>query len=381
MKYTLGLVTAVLTVVFVAAATVQPSSLAAATPEGAVQALFERVKSHELIHGAGGLLGSVRREQQFSSAYSYLANTSEISASDFLGSLLGTNGSLRTTSNLQSVTTKVLSRSGNEATVRADLTWSTAVGAVYETRDLKTEKEGSVWKVDWPVEKQPNVPPQVIPVTFLRWDVIQRGANDDFGAQNVEAPRVRVVSMNAVSDEGGTTVLGEVVNEDTVPAFVSISAYPIGKSGAQLGEESSFDKISHTLLPKEVSPFRIDFPAVPLAKIKSVRIQPTALLVGASADPVIGVLHQRLETTADGRHVLKGELINESGETVNIPHVLATYYDNAGKVIWVSDGYVSKALLPQVPVPFALDLRDDLAPKVNNYRVTVNEFSLQRQGQ
>ncbi len=54
--------------------------------------------------------------------------------------------------------------------------------------------------------------------------------------------------------------------------------------------------------------------------------------------------------------------MNQSGETVNIPHVLATYYDNSGKVIWVSDGYVDQALLPQTPVPFAVDLRDEMAP-------------------
>ncbi len=64
---------------------------------------------------------------------------------------------------------------------------------------------------------------------------------------------------------------------------------------------------------------------------------------------------------------------------VNIPHVLATYYDNAGKVIWVSDGYVDHALLPQTPVPFALDLPTDLASKVQNYRVTVNQYMLNRQ--
>ena len=46
---------------------------------------------------------------------------------------------------------------------------------------------------------------------------------------------------------------------------------------------------------------------------------------------------------------------------MNIPHVLATYYDNSGKVIWVSDGYVDQALLPQTPVPFAVDLSDKMA--------------------
>jgi hypothetical protein len=58
--------------------------------------------------------------------------------------------------------------------------------------------------------------------------------------------------------------------------------------------------------------------------------------------------------------------------------VLATYYDNAGRVIWVSDGYVQSALLPNSPVPFAVSLRDDVAPNVNSYRITVNHYSSDR---
>jgi hypothetical protein len=101
--------------------------------------------------------------------------------------------------------------------------------------------------------------------------------------------------------------------------------------------------------------------------------------VAASADPVVGVLHQRIEKDSRGRTVLKGELVNQTGETVNIPHVLATFYDNAGRVIWVSDGYVDRALLPQTPVPFSVAVRDDLAQNVQTYRVTVNQYSLDRQ--
>src|SRR5512142_2195146 len=117
----IGILCIVLTAILVAAGTLRSNEAAApTTPEGAVQSLFARVKSHELIHGAGGLLGAKRREQQFSSAYSFVANTSEISATDFVGDLLGTNGSLRTTSNLQTVNTKLLSQNGSEAMVRAD---------------------------------------------------------------------------------------------------------------------------------------------------------------------------------------------------------------------------------------------------------------------
>ena len=363
MKRVLPIVIIIMTVVLVAVGTVRPSgSSPAKSPEGAVQSLFAHVKAHD-----------------YQGAYAYVANAGNGDEHAFARDLSGRDGSLRTYSSLQRADTKVLHQNDNEALVRATLQYSTAVGASYDTRDLKVVKEGDSWKVEWPLEKEAKVPPQVIQSTYLRWDVITRGSSDDWGAQNVEAPRVRIVSMNAIPQGSNTIIVGEIENEDTVPGFVSVSATLTGKDGNVLGEESSFDKISHTLLPKEISPFRIDFPQVALAKVKSVHMQPNSMLVPASADPVIGVMHQRVETDARGRHVLKGELVNQSGQIANIPHVLATYYDNAGKVIWVSDGYLDQALLPQTPVPFAVDLRDDLASKVHNYRVTVNQYMLDRQ--
>ncbi len=365
MKRTLPIILIVLTIALVAAGTIRPNELSPArSPEGAVQSLFAHVKAHD-----------------YKGAYSYVARDSNTDEAAFARDLSGRDGSLRTYSSLQQADTKVLHEDDQQALVRASLQYATAVGAFYDTRDLKVVKENGSWKVEWPVAKEPKVPPQVIQENYLRWDVITRGASDDFGAQNAEAPRVRIVSMNAIPQENGTIIVGEIENEDTVPGFVAVSATLVGKDGNVLGEESSFDKISHTLLPKEISPFRIDFPKVKLANVKSVRMQPNAMLVPASADPVIGVLHQRVETDNRGRHVLKGELLNQSGEVVNIPHVLATYYDNSGKVIWVSDGYIDQALLPQTPVPFAVDLRDDLAANVHNYRVTVNQYILNAQDQ
>jgi hypothetical protein len=362
MSRTVAIALCILTVALIALGSIRPTQLTpATTPEGAVRSLFERAKSRD-----------------FNGAYQYVAKSSNVDPGTFYRDLNGRDASLRTFSSLQKVESKVMRSTGNDAVVRADLQWSTAVGAIYDTRDLNVVKENGSWRVVWATEKPAKVPPQVIPVNYLRWDIV-RGADDDWGAQNVEAPRVRIVSMNAIERDGGTIVLGEVVNEDTVPGFVSVSATLLGTDGGTLGEESSFDKMSHTLLPKEVSPFRIDFPGIKLAKVKSVRMQPNSMLVPASADPVIGVLHQRVEVDGRGRHVLKGELINQSGQTVNIPHVLATYYDNGGKVIWVSDGYVDKALLPQTPVSFAVALRDDLAQNVQNYRVTVNQYSIDRQ--
>jgi hypothetical protein len=358
----LTIIFVILTLGLVAVGAIHKSATApASTPEGAVQDMFQNAQGHD-----------------WQSAYSYIAPSSNVDLQTFIKDLSGRDGSLRTYSQLESVVTRTLRENENDAVVRSELKYSTAVGAFYDTRDLKVIKDNGNWKVLWAAEKYPTVPPQVIPVNYLRWDIIWRGSGDDWGAQNVENPHVRILSMNPTEHDGGVIIMGEVENEDTVPAFVSVGATLVGKDGQDLAQESSFDKTSHVLLPKEISPYRIDFPNTKLSQLKSVRMKPDAMLVPASADPVIGVMHQRIDKDAKGRTVLRGELVNESGETVNIPHVLATFYDNSGKVIWVSDGYVDHALLPQTPQPFAVDLRDELASNVHTYRVTVNQYSLNR---
>ncbi|HYG97836.1 MAG TPA: hypothetical protein VD837_01805 [Terriglobales bacterium] len=363
MKRVLPIVVIVLTVVFVAVGTMRMSQSRPNTPEGAVHSLFDHAKARD-----------------WAGAFRFVANSKDVNRSDFESELAGRNGSLRTYSSLDKVDTAVLHHNANEALVRTALSYSSAVGPLRDSRDLKVVREGAEWKVVWPVQRQPKVPPQVIPVNYLRWDVVARGENEDWGAQNVDAPKVRITSMNAVEKDGGTVIMGEIVNEDTVPGFVTVNASLVGTDGSVIGEETSFDKMSHTLLPKEISPFRIDFPGIQLKNVKSVRMQPNSMLVSASADPTIGVLHQQLVT--DGaKKVLRGELINQSGQTVNIPHVLATYYDNNGKVIWVNDAYVDKALLPMTPQPFEIAVRQDVAPNVQSYRVTVNHYSIARPGQ
>jgi len=365
MKHFLPVAFIILLVVLIAAGTVQPrSDDNASSPDGVVLSFYNHIKAED-----------------YRGAFSLLSSSSNVDFRNMYRDIAGKDGSLKTLSHLQKVDTRLVDRHGDsEATVRANLQWSTAVGVLNESKDVKVVRDNSQWRVVWPEHKDPNLPPQVIPVNYLRWDVIHRDSEEEWGAQNVEAPHVRIVSMNPVEKDGKVIILGEIVNEDTVPGFVSVDAVLIGKNGQATGQESSFDKISHVLLPKEVSPFRIDFEHTRLADVKKVTLNPASILVPASADPVIAVLHQRLEKGEAGHVVLKGELQNQSGQMVNIPHVIATFYDNSGKVIWVSDGYVDQALRPQIPIPFGVDVRDDVAANVHSYRVTVNHFTMDRPG-
>jgi hypothetical protein len=311
--------------------------------------------------------------RDWNAAYGRLANRSEFSEADFIRDLNGGYPSLRTYATLADFSIQPLHILDNEGNFRVNLRWSSVVGVFQESRDLRVTKENGQWEVVWPIVAEQRVPPQVIPVNYLRWDVIYRGAGDDWAAQNVESPHVRIIDMRPIDRGNGVSILGEILNEDTVPAFVTVKSTLIGKNNQLLGTEDSFDKISHILLPKQVSPFRIDFPNVALSQVDSVKMQPSSSLIAASADPVIEIENQKISGAPNSS--LTGELRNESGQIVNITHVIGTFYDNRGQLLWVGDSYENRALLPNLPAPFSVNVPVDIADKVATFRVVTSSYS------
>jgi hypothetical protein len=321
------------------------------------------------------LLVDVQR-RNWDRAFADVSSTSGITEQAFIQDWMGSNGSLRSFSALEGFDSRPLHATNDEAQMRVRLHFSTPVGPIEDVRDFRLIREGDVWKAVWPKVQVPSVPAQVVPVNYLRWDLVTGGADDEWGSKNVDSPHVRIISMNAVDSPEGAVVMGEVTNEDTIPAFVTVNATLVDAAGNPIDEESSFDKIAHVLLPKQVTPYRIDFPNLSLKNVKNVRMDVKSSLVPASADPVIGVMNQKIGTDVQGKSVLSGDLLNQSGQTVNIPHVIASFYDNDGKVVWVSDGYVDRALLPQSSEVFAVEIPKTLAAKVHSFHVVVNQFSL-----
>jgi len=362
----------VATIVLIIIGTVWPNQAALAMAGTSVSLLHSSSSPEGTVEG---LLNNIAKHN-WGAAYRSLSNRSEFTEADLVRDLTGSYGSLRTYADLHNFDVKPLHATGDEADIRAILHWSTVVGTFQDIRNLHLVKSGDHWEVVWPIVKEARVPPQVIPVNYLRWDVVYRGAEDDWGAQDVESPHVRIVDMHPIERGGSVVVLGELLNEDVVPAFVRVKATLLAKNGSALGSEDSFDEITHILLPKQVTPFRIDFRDVPLSRVDSVHIEPSASLISASADPVIEVQDQKLNPLPDPS--LSGSLLNQSGQAVSIAHMLGTFYDKNGQLVWVSDGYVNRALLPQIPITFSISLPPDLAAKVATARVVTSSYTATR---
>jgi hypothetical protein len=320
-------------------------------------------------------LGEDIREQALGKAYANFANKAQFTEPEFVRDLKGSYSSLRTYSTLDHFDVRPHHATGSDAEVELKLYWSTVVGTSTTARTLHVVKTGDRWQVEWPFVKEPIVPPQVIAVNYLRWDVIYPGAGDDWGVQDVEAPHVKIVDMHPVERaDGGVVILGELLNEDVVPAYVSVSATLESKDKTPIATEGAFDKISHLLLPKQVTPFFISFPNVKsLSAVGSIHMTPFSTLVQASADPVVLIQDEKLNPAPDAS--VTGQLVNQSGQVVNVAHVLVTFYDKTGQLVWVSDSYVDRALLPQTPAPFSVHIPEDLARKISTERTVIATFS------
>lgn len=312
-------------------------------------------------------------QRHWTSAYSRLANKGEFSEQEFMRDVNGTYLSLRTYATLDGFEVRPLHATADDAEMQLKLRWATVVGTFVDTKNLHVIRNGDHWAAEWPLVKEPRVPPQVIPVNYLRWDVIYRGPGDDWGAQDAESPHVRIVDMHPLERGDGVLVMGELLNEDVVPAFVSVKATLISRSGSTIASADSFDKISHLLLPKQVTPFLIPFPGVSISQIGSINMEPSASLVAASADPVIAIEDQKLNPSPNAS--LTGKLVDQSGQVVNVAHILATFYNKDGNMVWVADHYMDRALLPKTPAGFTIPIPPDIAGQVNSERAVTATYT------
>ena len=366
----LPIIIVVVTAVLIAISVLHPNQSAAALADAGTTGLLRPSTTPDAaVENLAREIG----QRHWGSAYSKLANKSEFTEADFQRDLTGTYMSLRSYATLDHFEIRPQHASQNDAQLLLKLHWSTVVGTYEDTKSLHVVKNGDRWQAEWPLVKEPRVPPQVIPVNYLRWDVIYRGAQDDWGAQDVESPHVRIVDMHPLERGDGVLIMGELLNEDVVPAYVSVKATLLAKSGAAIATEDSFDKISHLLLPKQVTPFLISFPGVELAQVASVRMEPSASLIAASADPVIAIEDQKLNPAPGAS--LTGKLVDQSGQVVNVVHVLGTFYDKNGKLVWVADHYMDRALLPQVPASFRIPIPPDIAGQVSSERAVTAIYS------
>src|SRR5215470_4275100 len=100
----------------------------ASTPDQAVRLMLSEIQA-----------------RNFDAAYARLVNRNEVDRNAFVREFAGSYNSLLTYASLEKFDVWGLHGGDQEATVRAKLHYSTAVGALDDIRDMKVQKEGDTW--------------------------------------------------------------------------------------------------------------------------------------------------------------------------------------------------------------------------------------------
>ncbi|NTW00746.1 MAG: hypothetical protein HGA19_05475 [Oscillochloris sp.] len=311
--------------------------------------------------------------RRFPLAYARLDPLTRPSYDQYLLDLSVKGGIVASYGKLDSVHVRVTSTEPNRVTLDVESKWITAL-AVYPTIQQITMvlRDGSWYILPDPVDV--TVPPESF---FRRGEVgwvatSRRRVTDkptDF-ADILDRPEVQILSARLVRHAGRYSVVGELINSDSDPADLTVTASLRDSTGTEIIRYNAQEVMMHKIFPKELTPFRVDFEGVagllltdtldlrtfkpgaytsPLitSPVQSFDVYAKAVITRHDLSRNLSVQNIEIRRTDDGTFHLYGQLFNTGTAEATIPHMLLTYYDAQNQVAWVDHVYIRDAVRPQ----------------------------------
>ena len=176
----------------------------------------------------------------------------------------------------------------------------------------------------------------------------------------LDRPKIDIISSSLVRMDSSYHVIGEVVNIDNDPSYITVSASLYDANDNELVSYNAKDIIVHNLLPRERTPFRIDFESTQWTNGSGQTFNPTEFNPMSFDNPPVkfvvnvkSVVNDKkqykstgLKNVVIGEEKISGELVNYGTREINIPHIIAAYYKN-GEIVWVENNYLPRGIRPQ----------------------------------
>ena len=180
----------------------------------------------------------------------------------------------------------------------------------------------------------------------------------------LKQPVLEVTTAKLVKYEGHYAIVGEVQNIDNVPADVVLKGTLYNDANKMLATYNAKYHMKHKLMPKETSPFRINFEGIAWSKTEDsipktfnpdeftpveFQEQPTKFNLQAAGNVAITDLYKDVvlsDFVIDDNHI-SGNLFNSGLQEITIPQLLVSYYNENKELLWVDHQFVKEGIRQQ----------------------------------
>ncbi len=321
----------------------------------------------------------------FEDSYDYLDPETRSDLATYIAQMTADGGLLASYAKLNTIRIERVFEDENMVELRAHTDWLTALEPYTTTQTHRMWKRDGKWGIE-----QADVELFTPPELFMRqadigWELLTAIDQRETAASeypNVpDRPDLEFLASRLVQVDGRYSLIGEVINVDVDPGDLTVTGIIFDGNNEKVISYNAQDAIIHKVLPKEVTPFRVDFEGVAAAELLGNRNQDTlafdphayslpdldasvlaryevyAKAVVTEHDLYRGLGVQNLEIvqTLEG-YVLQGELVNVGVHRALVPRVLLSYYAPNGELMWVGDETVAHAVRPQQTLAFEVPL-------------------------
>lgn len=320
--------------------------------------------------------------KEFEKAYTYLNPESQKELSQFMLEISVSDGLLSSYAKLNEITIDAVDIQSSKATATVTTTWITPLKEIQTTEVHTLKKIAAKWYLD-PKTIDPDTPPDQLysqnTTTFYNHGKRRVTSGKTHHEDVLKQPVVEVLSARLIEIQDQYVIVGEIQNIDNTPADISVTGTLFSEDNRMLATFNAKDIIKHKLLPKETTPFRVNFEDIAWKNnddqkpteftpdaFTEVTLDtiPTSFDLQVKANVATRDLYQPLvlsdmylnSDATSQEKILSGFLFNQSIQDATIPQLLIGYYNEQKELLWTEATYIDASVRQQRKRDFSIPL-------------------------
>ena len=302
--------------------------------------------------------------KEYEEAYNMLYVDESLTLDLFMLQISTTDGLLDSYGKINTITHETLMKKPDYAVVKTEIEFITSLKSYRVVKTHEVLKKG--WK--WYMKPDPShnyIPTDqysnVVTNQFINQGRRRITTKETFHQDILDRPVSRIIQANLIKKDSSWHIVGLIQNIDSYPSDITLIATLLDSSNQKITDYYDGYQLTHKLLPKEITGFRIDFRDVEWDLLSdSLKIQPSNFSLEVLGSVATQDLYKKVaiqELTFHDQN-LSGRLYNYGNHTSTISQLLTNYYDENDKIRWVDTEWVEKSIFPKKSLEFGFDLLD-----------------------